>query len=94
MKHWLFAAALFGAAAVQAAQQEWVAAKVVKVDPERSRVTLDHARIKSIDMDAMVMPFKVEAGVDLRRFKPGDRVRFTVSNKDDHLVVQAMEKAK
>lgn len=94
MKHLLIAAALFGAVAVHAAHHEWVAAKVVKVDAERSRVTLDHARIKSIDMDAMVMPFKVEAGVELRRFKPGDRVRFTFANKDDHLVVQAMEMAK
>jgi Cu/Ag efflux protein CusF len=94
MRHWLLAAALLGAAGAHAAPPEWVMAKVVKVDPERARVTLDHARIKSIDMEPMVMPFKVEQGVDLKRFKPGDKVRFTVANKDDHLVVQAMEKAK
>ena len=32
--------------------------------------------------------------VNLRPFKPGDRVLFRVSTKDDHLVVDAMEKAK
>ena len=94
MRHWLLAAALSGAAAVHSAPPEWVAAEVVKVDPGRSRVTLDHARIESIDRQAMVMPFKVDRGVDLKRFQPGDKVRFTVANKDDHLVIQAMEKAK
>jgi Cu/Ag efflux protein CusF len=94
VRHWLFAAALFGVVAAHAAAPEWVAGKVVKLDPERSRVTLDHARIESIGMEAMLMPFKAEQSVDLRRFKPGDKVRFTLANKDDHLVVQAMEKAK
>ena len=94
MKHWLLAAALVGAAAAQAAPPEWVAATVVTVDAGLSRVVLDHAVIRSIDMAAMVMPFKVEPGVDLSRFKPGDTVRFTVVGKDDHLVVQALERAK
>ena len=93
MRHWFVAVALSGAAAVAAAP-EWVGAKVVSVDMKRSRVTLDHAFIKSIDMAPMVMPFKVEKGVDLTAFRPGDKVRFTVVQKDDHLVVQAMEKAK
>jgi Cu/Ag efflux protein CusF len=94
MKHWLLLAALALAGAVHAAPPEWVAAKVVKVEPERARVTLDHERIRSIRMEAMVMPFKVEKRVDLKQFKPGDKVRFTIANKDDHLVVDAMEKAK
>ncbi len=81
------------ASTAQATAAEWVAAKVVKVDLERSRVTLDHERIKSIEMEAMVMPFKVEKAVDLRAFKAGDKVRFRVINKDDHIVVEVMEKA-
>jgi hypothetical protein len=32
--------------------------------------------------------------VDLQAFKAGDNVRFRVANKDDHLVVEAMEKAR
>jgi Cu/Ag efflux protein CusF len=93
MKHWFFAAALAWGLAAQAAPQEWIAAKVVKVEPERSRVTLHHQRIKSIGMEAMVMPFKVEKNVNLQGFKPGDHVRFTISNKDDHLVIESLEKA-
>jgi Cu/Ag efflux protein CusF len=89
-----FAAALLGAALSHAASPEWVPARVVKVDPERSRITLDHQPIRSIDMPAMVMPFKVDPALDLRRFKPGDKVRFTVTNKDDHLSVSALEAAR
>jgi Cu/Ag efflux protein CusF len=90
------AAALAFAAAAQAAtpkpaQPEWVGAVVVRVDAQRSRVTLQHERIRSIDMEAMTMPFKTAPGVQLDRFKAGDKVRFTVANQDDHLVVQAME---
>ena len=94
MKQWLFAAGMALALSAQAASPEWVAAKVMTVDPARSRVTLAHERIPSIDMDAMTMPFKVRKGIDLKRFKPGDKVRFQVANKDDHLTIEAMEKAK
>ena len=93
MKHWLLAAALLGATAF-AAPPEWVAAKVVKVDAGRHRVTLDHEFIRSIDMAPMVMPFKVDRSVDLKAFQPGDKVRFVVATQDDHLVIQAMEKTK
>lgn len=92
MKHWLVAAALALAGAASAAPPEWVDAEVIKVEPKRSRVLLKHEEIKSIGMGAMTMPFKTGKAVDLRRFKPGDKVRFTVVNKDDHLVVDAMEK--
>lgn len=95
MNHWVFAAALAsGLGLAHAAPPEWVAAKVVKVEPERSRVTLNHKRIESIDMAPMVMPFKVSATVSLKPFKAGDKVRFRVTNRDDHLVVEAMEKVK
>jgi len=94
MRRLFLALAMAVAASAQAEPPEWVAAKVVKVDAERSRVTLDHARIKSIDMEPMVMPFKVAKAVDLKAFKAGDKVRFQVANKDDHLVVEAMEKSK
>jgi Cu/Ag efflux protein CusF len=94
MRSLFFVATLALAGAAHAAPPEWVAAKVVKVDADRSRVTLDHEFIRSIDMAPMVMPFKVGKGVDLKGFKPGDKVRFRVSNADDHLVVEAMEKTK
>jgi Cu/Ag efflux protein CusF len=93
MNHRFLAAALVaGFGGAQAAPPEWVAAKVVRVEPERSRVTLDHKRIQSIGMAPMVMPFKVAETVSLKPFKAGDKVRFRVASQDDHLVVEAMEK--
>ncbi len=71
----------------------WVRASVVRVDPERARVILDHERIPSINMDAMTMPFKVEKSVSLAAFKPGDTVRFTFVERDGHLVIDALERA-
>jgi Cu/Ag efflux protein CusF len=95
MKHrWLAACLLLFAAAAGAAQTEWTRAKVIKVEAGRSRVVLDHAPIRSIGMEAMVMPFKADPNIDLKRFKPGDRVRFSVATRDDHLVIEAMEKLK
>ncbi len=72
----------------------WIAAKVVKVEADKSRVVLDHQRIELVKMDAMTMPFKVLPGVKLDGFKPGDKVRFMVELKNDHLVIDAMELAK
>ena len=70
----------------------WIGAKVVKVEPEKSRVVLDHQRIELVKMDAMVMPFKVLPGVKLEGLKPGDKVRFMVTLQNDHLVIDALEK--
>ena len=95
MRNLIAAACTFAwSAAAMAAGPAWTQAEVVQVEPARSRVMLDHERIESIGMDAMLMPFKVDKRVDLKRFKPGDKVRFTVSIKDEHLVVGAMEKLK
>ena len=37
------------------------------------------------------MPFKVADGTSLAAFKLGDKVRFTVVEKNDHLVIDAIE---
>ena len=42
-------------------------------------------------MEAMIMPFKVADGAPLEAFKPGDKVRFTLIEKNDHLVIDAIE---
>ena len=73
------------------AAPDWTRAVIVKVEPEKARVILNHQRIKSIGMEPMTMPFKVSNGDSLVAFKPGDKVRFTVINKTDHLVIDAIE---
>jgi len=42
-------------------------------------------------MEPMTMPFNVVDGVTLGALKPGDKVRFTVTEKNDHLVIDAIE---
>jgi Cu/Ag efflux protein CusF len=92
---WVAIAMAFALAGTSCAQSrdEWIAAKVVKVDAERSRVILEHERIDSIGMDAMTMPFTAEKAAHVERFKAGDKVRFTVENRNDHLLVLKMEPA-
>lgn len=76
------------------AKPEVVRAKVVKVDAARGKVTLDHAPIRSINMEAMVMPFKVKDAAMLEEIKAGDRVRFSVAVQDDELLITRIEAAK
>jgi Cu/Ag efflux protein CusF len=93
MKHWILAGVLICTAPAWAAA-DWTQGSIVKVEPDKARVTLKHQRIKRIGMEAMTMPFKVTDGVVLAPFKVGDRVRFTVVEQDDHLMVDALEKLK
>lgn len=73
---------------------EVVKAEVVKVDASRSKVTLKHAAIKSIKMEAMTMPFKVKDATMLDALKAGDKVTFSVALVDDELVVTHIQVAK
>jgi Cu/Ag efflux protein CusF len=76
------------------ATPDWTRGSIVNIDAEKSRVVLKHQRIKSIGMEAMTMPFKVADGVKLVSFKVGDKVRFTVAERNDHLVIDALEVVK
>lgn len=77
-----------------ASQVEVVRGQVVKVDAARSRITLRHAPIRSINMEAMTMPFKVREAGMLDTLKPGDRVNFSVAMQDDELVITELRPAK
>jgi Cu/Ag efflux protein CusF len=91
MKHWIWMLVLAFASPLWA-QTEWVRAQVVKVEPEKARITLKHEYIPSIQMEAMTMPFKVMRPEHLAGLKAGQKVRFTVTMKDDHLMVETVER--
>ncbi len=82
------------AASPAAGKAEIVKAQVVKVDAARGKVTLKHAPIKSIKMEAMTMPFKVKDAAMLDALKAGDKVTFSVAMMDDELVVTQIQVAK
>ena len=50
---------------------------VVSVDPEKSRIVLDHGEIKDF-MAPMVMSYVVTPATLLRGLAKGDKVRFTI----------------
>ncbi len=98
MKHFTLVAMLLATASfAQTAppiSEEVVRARVVKVDAPRGKVTLKHAPIQSIQMEAMTMPFKVREGVKLDKLRPGDPVRFSVALQDGELLITRIEAIK
>ncbi|MES2976989.1 MAG: copper-binding protein [Pseudomonadota bacterium] len=76
------------------AKPEVVSAQVISVDAARGFVTLKHARIKSIDMDAMTMPFQAREPAMLEGLKRGDRVRFSVSVEGNDLLITQIKRVK
>jgi len=73
------------------AASDWTRAVIVKVEPEKARIVLKHQRINSIGMEAMTTPFKVADDAALAAFKPGDKVRFTVIENNNHLFIDPIE---
>jgi Cu/Ag efflux protein CusF len=75
------------------ANPEWVNAEITKLDLAKKRVTLKHAPIASIKMDAMTMPFKLKEVALFDGYKVGDKLQFVVKNDDGDLFVTQVRKA-
>ena len=80
------AAVLVASSALAQAPQS--AGEVMKVDRPGARVTLKHDGIRSLDMPAMTMIFRVRDGVAV-----GDRVRFSAEKIDGNYTVTALVRA-
>jgi Cu(I)/Ag(I) efflux system periplasmic protein CusF len=87
------ATAASAAGAASAATPEWVNAEVTKLDLARKRVTLKHAPIASIKMDAMTMPFKLKDAALFEGYKVGDKLQIVVKNDDGDLFITQVRKA-
>jgi Cu/Ag efflux protein CusF len=75
------------------AAPEWVNAEVTKLDLARKRVTLKHAPIASIKMDAMTMPFKLKDVALFEGYQVGDKLQIVVKNDDGDLFITQVRKA-
>jgi Cu/Ag efflux protein CusF len=93
MKRWIISLALLCAPWVWAAP-EWVHGEITKMAPEKAQVTVKHEAMKSMGMDAMTMPYKVKNVAVLKDFKPGDKVRFTVTMQGDQMLIESLEHGK
>ena len=80
-----------GSASAQAT--EMTAGEVRKIDKAASKITIKHGEIKNLDMPGMTMVFQVRDPALLDKAKAGDKVRFSVEQKDGALVVTAVEPA-
>ena len=63
------------------------------VDKARGAVLLKHGEIKSVNMGAMTMSFKLKDPAMAEQLKEGDKVKFAVEQKGDDLVITSIRKA-
>jgi Cu/Ag efflux protein CusF len=71
-----------------------VAATVKKVDAAAGKVTLDHAAIPNLGMDAMTMAYRVQDPALLKGLTPGEAVRFSAERLNGSLAVTRIQKAR
>jgi Cu(I)/Ag(I) efflux system protein CusF len=76
-----------------AAAQSAVDGQVQRIDPAQGKVTLRHAPIKNLDMDAMTMVFRVQDPAQLQGLKAGDRVKFQADRVNGQITIVKIEKA-
>ncbi|MBI5721367.1 MAG: copper-binding protein [Burkholderiales bacterium] len=80
-------AVVAGAALAQGADGE-----VRKIDRAQAKLTLKHGEIKSIDMPAMTMAYRVKDARMLDGLAVGDKVRFEAAKVDGQYVVTVLKK--
>ncbi|MBB5018465.1 Cu/Ag efflux protein CusF [Chitinivorax tropicus] len=73
------------AQATAAANQ--VDGEVKKINPEQGKITIKHGNIPHLNMPGMTMVFGVKDATLLDRIKPGDLVKFTVTQEGARLVI-------
>ena len=71
-----------------------VQGEIKKVDEAAGKMTIKHAAIPNLSMDAMTMVFKAADPAMLSQVKPGDKIMFTVDDVNGQLTVMKLEKAK
>lgn len=80
------------APATQSAAPEMADGEVRRIDPAKGTVLLKHGEIKSINMGAMTMGFKLKDPAQAAGLKVGDKVKFAVEQKGDDLIVTQIQK--
>ena len=84
-------AAMLLAAGTAFASSHQVNGEVVKIDKAAGKITMKHGPIKSLDMDAMTMVFRVADPAMLDKVKAGDKVKFTVSETNGTKTITKIE---
>jgi Cu/Ag efflux protein CusF len=77
--------------AVHPTQQVLTAGRVVKVEADAGKITIEHRPIWRLYMESMTMIFKVRDATMLTGLTPGDRIRFEVKRDDKSHVITWIE---
>jgi Cu/Ag efflux protein CusF len=93
MNRFLATAALIVAAQLAVAASPMTDGEVKKVDKAAARITLKHGEIKSLDIPAMTMAYRVKDPAMLDKVQPGQHVRFSVERIDSQYTVVQLEPA-
>ena len=73
-----------------AAHAQSVDGEVRRIDPEAGKVTLKHGEIKSIDMPAMQMAYRVADPAWLKTLQVGDKVKFDAAKVNGQFTITAI----
>ena len=84
------AAAIFSLPAL--ADGNMVKADVVKIDKAAGKITLKHAPIKNLEMDAMTMVFRVAEPAMLDKVKEGDKIEFEADRVNGAITITKIGK--
>lgn len=82
------------ASSVAFASSHQVNGEVVKIDKAAGKITMKHGPIKSLDMDAMTMVFRVADPAMLDKVKAGDKVKFEADRVNGAITITSMDKGK
>lgn len=82
------------ASSVAFASSHQVNGEVVKIDKPAGKITVKHGPIKSLDMDAMTMVFRVADPAMLDKVKAGDKVKFEADRVNGAITITSMDKSK
>ena len=83
----LIAVALAGSVQAQQKPADLTEGEVRKIDLSAKKITLKHGEIKNLDMPPMTMVFQVKDPAMLETVKVGDKVKFTVEDKNGAMTV-------
>jgi Cu/Ag efflux protein CusF len=77
-----------------AANLPMVTGTVEKVDLGAGKITIDHGAIPNLDMDPMMMVFRIQDPAVLKGVKAGDKVRFQADRVNGQISVVRIQKGK
>jgi Cu(I)/Ag(I) efflux system periplasmic protein CusF len=83
-----------GTPAAKATSSEIYEGQVKRINKDTNKVTLAHGPLKAFDMPPMTMAFPVKDTKQLAPLKEGDKVRFSLEQSGENLVITRIEVAK